>query len=81
MADKQQRLAKIREAKAALEADAKVPPPDNGEAPAPSTGMMAKGHPKRAADGCPPDKGQHNFSDPGSRILKTRSGFVQGYNG
>ncbi|PZP66058.1 IS1182 family transposase [Methylorubrum populi] len=32
-----------------------------------------------AAD--PPDRAQRNFTDPDSRILATRDGFVQGYNG
>jgi transposase len=83
-ADKQQRLAKIRQAKAALEAEAQAAVPvaeDDGARPGPSSGMMAKGRPKRAADGGPPDQAQRNFTDPDSRILKTRDGFVQGYNG
>ena len=80
VADKQQRLAKIREAKAALEAEAEAPPvADDG--PGPSSGMMDKGRPKRAVDGGPPARAQRNFTDPDSRILKTRDGFVQGYNG
>jgi hypothetical protein len=29
----------------------------------------------------PDDKAQRNFTDPESRILKTRDGFIQGYNG
>jgi hypothetical protein len=78
VADKQARLAKIRAAKAALEAEAAAPPPE--DEPGASTGMTEKGRPKRAADGGPPDKAQRNFTDPDSRILKTREGFVQGYN-
>jgi transposase len=82
VADKQQRLAKIRQAKAALEAEAAAPPAeDDGTGPGPSSGMMDSGRPKRAADGGPPDKAQRNFTDPDSRVLKTRDGFVQGYNG
>jgi transposase len=82
MADKQRRLAKIRQAKAALEAEAaEEPRPDDGADPGPSSGMMARGRPKRAADGGPPAKAQRNFTDPDSRVLKTRDGFVQGYNG
>ena len=82
MADRQARLARLREAKAALEAEAAAPPPkDDGTGPGPSSGMMDKGRPRRAADGGPPDKAQRNFTDPDSRILKTREGFVQGYNG
>ena len=81
MADKQQRLERIREAKAALEAEAAGSPrADDGTGPGPSTGMVDRGRPKRAADGGPPAGAQRNFSDPDSRILKSRDGFVQGYN-
>jgi transposase len=82
-ADKQRRLAKIRAAKAALEAEAEAETPaaDDAAGPGPSSGMMAKGRPRRAADGGPPDQAQRNFTDPDSRILVTRDGFVQGYNG
>ena len=81
MADKQQRLERIREAKAALEAEAAASPrADDGTGPGPSTGMVDRGRPKRAADGGPPAGAQRNFSDPDSRILKSRDGFVQGYN-
>jgi transposase len=81
VADKQERLAKIRAAKAALEAEAKAAPPAAGAEPGPSTGMTDHGRPRRAADGGPPERAQRNFTDPDSRVLKTRDGFVQGYNG
>jgi len=96
MADKQERLAKIRQAKAALEAEAELPRADDGAGPGPSSGMMNKGQPKRTADGGPPDKAQRNFTAPDSRVLKTRdarlassadlggrreAARVQGYNG
>jgi hypothetical protein len=82
VAEKQRRLETIREAKAALEAEAAAPPlADDGSGPGPSSGMMDKGRPRRAADGGPPDQAQRNFTDPDSRILKTRDGFLQGYNG
>jgi transposase len=80
VADKQARLARIRAAKAALEAEAAAPPPAAAE-PGPSTGMTDHGRPARARDGGPPERAQRNFSDPDSRVLKTRDGFVQGYNG
>jgi transposase len=79
VADKQQRLERLREAKAALEAEAKAPPPDE-DGPGPSTGMMDHGKPKRAPDGGPPPRAQRNFTDPDSRIQKTRDGMIQGYN-
>ena len=82
VSDKQQHLAKIRAAKAPLEAEARdgVPAPEEGAHPGPSSGMMDKGRPQRGIDGGPPERAQRNFTDPGSRILKTREGFVQGYN-
>jgi transposase len=67
VASKERRLAKIREAKAALEAEAQAAAankPDGGEGP-PAT---------------PPDKAQRNFTDPQSRIMKTKDGLIQGFN-
>jgi transposase len=96
VADKQARLERIRVAKAALEAEAEQPPPEDAE-PGPSSGMTDHGRPRRLpgrvgergpnpaltgqSDGGPPARAQHNFTDPDSRVLKTRDGFVQGYNG
>jgi transposase len=81
VADPQARLERIRAAKADLEAEAKaeLPPPD--AEPGPSTGMVDHGRPARAPDGGPPARAQRNFTDPDSRVLKTRDGFIQGYNG
>src|SRR5918993_4428166 len=82
MADKQRRLAAIRAAKAALEAEAANPPePDDDCGPGASSGMRWQGRALRGEDGGPPDRAQRNFTDPDSRILPTRDGFVQGYNG
>jgi transposase len=82
MADKQKRLARIRAAKAELEAEAKADPADlDPDGPGPSSGMQERGRPKRAKDGGPPDRAQRNFTDPDSRILPTRDGFIAGYNG
>jgi transposase len=77
--DKQARLEHIRVAKAALEAEAEAPPP--AAEPGPSSGMSDRGRPRRAQDGGPPARAQRNFTDPDSRVLKTRDGFIQGYNG
>ncbi|MBV8093479.1 MAG: IS1182 family transposase [Acetobacteraceae bacterium] len=80
MADKQKRLAKIRTAKAALEAEAHAkaqaaePAPDTADGK-PKPGGQSK--PRRAE---PDDKAQRNFTDPDSRVMPTRSGFIQGYN-
>jgi transposase len=68
VASKEQRLAKIREAKAALEAEAQAAA---GEKP----NGGGKGPP-----GAPPAKAQRNFTDPQSRIMKTKDGFIQGFN-
>ena len=65
LARRESRLAKIREAKAALEAEAR-------------TQAQADGEPPDQAR--PPDKAQHNFTDPESKIQKTSDGFIQGYN-
>jgi hypothetical protein len=43
--------------------------------------MRWQGRALRGEDGGPPDRAQCNFTDPDSRILPTRDGFVQGYNG
>jgi transposase len=86
VADKEKRLAKIREARDALEAEAKAAAEEeerrraaleekrraaggkkNGRTPAP---------PRQEPDG----KAQRNFTDPESRILKTKDGYIQGYN-
>jgi transposase len=81
VADPKARLERIRAAKAALEAEANAdrPPPD--AEPGPSSGMVDHGRPARAPDGRPPDRAQRNFTDPDSRVMKTRDGFIQGYNG
>lgn len=81
VADKQRRLEKIREAKQALEREAKAEArakgrhPDNDEDNRPRRGRKPKTPP-----GTPKDKAQRNFTDPESRIMKTGDGFIQGYN-
>ena len=69
LAFRESRLKKIREAKAALEAEAKEAA-ERGRA-------EGKEHP-----GVPEDKAQRNFTDPESRIMPAPGGkdFVQGYN-
>lgn len=60
------RLAKIQEAKRALEAEAREKAKAEGK------------DPKKAK---PEDKKQRNFTDSESRIMKGTDGFVQAYNG
>jgi transposase len=82
MADRQRRLEAIRAAKAALGAEAAdLPDPEDESGPGASSGMRWQGRALRGEDGGPPDRAQRNFTDPDSRILPTRDGFVQGYNG
>jgi transposase len=78
MKSKEKRLAKIREAKEALEREAKEERRKKlkGEA---KTKSGEKKQEMRAT-GKPPAKAQRNFTDPDSRILRDRNGFVQGYN-
>jgi transposase len=86
VADKQRRLEKIREAKAELEAQAKA-------AAAEETRRREEAEKKRIAErrkknGKPPTppkqepegKTQRNFTDPESRVLLTKDGYIQGYN-
>lgn len=76
VANKLDRLAKIREAKAALEQDAREEAARRKRDDNP--GIPCK--PKHHIDGTPSEKSQRNFTDPESRILKTRDGYLQGYN-
>lgn len=76
VADKQQRLAKIREAKAALEAEAKAAAADKAKQPKKHRG----GRRPKTLPGTPKDSAQRNFIDPESRIMKAKDGFIQGYN-
>jgi transposase len=72
--DKQRRLETIRTAKAALEAKARA----EAEAKAASG---AGGGRTPAPDPAPKPSAQRNFTDPESRIMKGKDGFVQAYNG
>ena len=79
--DKAKRLEKIREARAALEAEAKAAQAAKDAAEAASGKPARKGGRKpKTPPGTPADKAQRNFTDPESRIMKGKDGFVQGYN-
>ena len=86
VSDKQKRLAKLREAKAALEAEAKAAAEAKAEAAAEAeskrtaAGRKKPGKKAKPPSGDPDGKAQRNFTDPESRILKTKDGFIQGYN-
>jgi len=81
VADKQKRLAKIRTARAALEAEARAkaqaakPEHDAG-----AGGRFRRGRKPKLPLAEPDDKAQRNFTDPDSRVMPTRGGFIQGYN-
>ncbi len=74
--DKQRRLEKIRAAKAALEAEAQAEAAAKGEAPKRYRG----GRKPKRRPGQPRPTAQRNFTDPESRIMKGKDGFVQAYN-
>ena len=93
---KQARLEKMREAMAALEAEAAAEA-QAATAQAAADDATACGSPADSNDGsdgamatdpqspppaakAPPDKAQRNFTDPESRIMKTANGFEQAYN-
>lgn len=72
--DKQKRLEKIREARAALEAEA-AEKAEQGKSRGGGNGGGGESEPAKVKA-----KAQRNFTDPESRILKTGDGFMQGYN-
>jgi transposase len=86
VADKAKRLEKIREAKAALEAEAKAAAAEEERRRAKAEEQrIAEGRKKNGKTPTPPKtepdgKSQRNFTDPDSRILKTKDGYIQGYN-
>jgi len=86
VADKQKRLQKIRAAKAALEAEAKAAADEAmrrreaAEKQRKAAGRKKSGKTPAAAKTEPEGKAQRNFTDPESRILKTKDGYIQGYN-
>jgi transposase len=86
VADKQKRLAKIRAAKAALEAEAKAAAEEEEQRQAEAEERrIAQGRKKSGRTPAPPQrepdgKTQRNFTDPESRILKTKDGYIQGFN-
>ncbi|MGF1651210.1 MAG: IS1182 family transposase [Hyphomicrobiaceae bacterium] len=86
VADKTKRIEKIRAAKAELEAEAKAAAEEERRAQAQAEDKRrAEGRKKNGKTPQPPSddpdpKSQRNFTDPESRILKTKDGYIQGYN-
>lgn len=87
VADKKRRAAKIRAAKAELEAEARAACEAKEQAAAEAEEKRrAEGRKKPGPPAAPPSpepdaKAQKNFTDPESRIMKSKDGFVQAYNG
>ena len=84
--DKQRRAEKIRAAKAELEAEARAAAEAERQTRAEAEkkreaeGRKKPGRPAAPPSEDPDPKAQKNFTDPESRIMKTKDGFVQGYN-
>jgi transposase len=80
VAHKQKRLVKIRQAKAELEAEAKANAAAEEAARAKDDDKGRPGRKAAPPSEVPEAKAQRNFTDPESRILKTKDGYIQGYN-
>ena len=83
MADKQRRLARIRAAKAELEAEAQTKQAARPQPAPKADGTPSKRRGRKPAHppGTPEPTAQRNFTDPESRIMLGRDGFIQAYNG
>ena len=86
VADKQKFLEKIGQAKAELEAEAKAAAQEEKrrrrkvDEERRAAGRKKSGPEPAPPSEEPPPKAQRNFTDPESRILKTKDGYIQGYN-
>ena len=86
VADKQRRIAKIRAAQAELEAEAKAMADEErrrraeADAKRDAEGRKRPGKEPAPVSDEPDPKAQKNFTDPESRIMKSKDGYVQAYN-
>ena len=86
VADKKKRLAKIRAAKAELEAEAKAAAQEEkrhraeAEEKRIAEGRKKNGFAPKPPSAEPDGKAQRNFTDPESRLLLTKDGYIQGWN-
>ena len=78
---RQDRLEKIRQAKARLEQAQREADTERGRHPDDERKPPRGGRPYARNFGVPPEKAQSNFSDPESRIMQTSEGYQQCYNG
>jgi transposase len=84
LARREDRLARLRQARAELDAEAaKKHGTDDDEPPAAPGGSasLPRHRIQTTRDGAPAPKAQRNFTDPESRIMKHQGGYLQGYNG
>lgn len=78
---REDRLRKIREAKAALEARANARAAEQEQRAAQAPPGPRQGRPPKPPRERPHDRDQYNFTDPQSRIMKNADGaFIQAYN-
>ena len=78
---REDRLRKIREAKAALEAQASARAAEEVQRAAQAPSGPRQGRPPKPPHERPRDRDQYNFTDPQSRIMKNADGaFIQAYN-
>jgi len=86
VADKMKRLEKIRQAKSELEAEAKAAAEEEERRRQKAEeARKAEGRKKNGKTAAPPKKepagkAQRNFTDPESRVLLTKEGYIQGFN-
>jgi hypothetical protein len=79
LARRETRLAKILEAKRALEEEAKRDKDDHPPSGPPMARVKNVKDPKTGKT-TPPDRAQRNFTDPDSRIMPYQKTFIQAYN-
>jgi transposase len=84
--DRESRLARLRECKEQLEREAAEAAAKQQEkidarrSEEQAAGKKKRGRKPKEPDATVPKEAKANVTDPGSRVMKTRSGFVQGYN-
>jgi transposase len=85
--DRRKRLTRLKEAKARLEREAAVEAAKQAEKMAQrneeekKSGQKKRGRKPKQPDDTPQAGAKANVTDPESRIMKTRTGYLQGYNG
>jgi transposase len=84
--DRQSRLARLKACKEQMEREAKAAAAEQAQkiaarqAEEEAAGQKKRGRKPKEPDPTPPAEAKANVTDPESRIMKTRTGFIQGYN-